>query len=728
MMRWSLAVVGWLATPTLAGLLLGRAWLQPAPDGRPALRPTPHPPVPARLDQLWLVPPAAEAATLAARFAGFQEGVRAYLAGEHEKALAWLEQPAWRDTEVGGYAAYYAGLARVGLGHLDAALDTFRAIVEARPSGYLVEAATLAGGEVLDALDRESEAVQWYERLLARKTVETADVLYRLARAALAIGDRRKAGETLIRVYDEFPVSEQARRAATDLEALADAVAVPGTHARYAKDVQRAEALTASSRWEEARAAWLRLRAFAPAADRLHVDLRLAACDVALRRYRAARDRLRPYLRRATAEQAELRYVYLTALRGLGRTSEFVAGARAITAEFPDSPWTEAALDLLATHYIVNDQDERAVEVFRNLYVRFPAGRRADRAAWKVGWWAYRRGDLAEALRYFEGAAATFPRSDYRPAFLYWAGRARAQAGDPDGARDRLAIAVADYGGSYYGRLAARALQALGGSSDGGNVLARPRGTAEAPPIPTAATLPTASLIRTLIALERYDAALGELNYARAVWGSSPALEAAVAFVLHRQGDYRRAAALMRRAYPQVLTAANGGLPEEVLKVVFPLDYWELIRKHAANAAVDPYLVAALVAQESMFDAGARSSANARGLMQIVPATGRRLGRALGLRRVALQMLEDPDTNLRLGTRHLAELLQRFGELHLALAAYNAGEQPVSRWVRERPGLAPEVFIDDMPFPETQNYVRRILGTVEDYRRLYPPGAAASTR
>lgn len=727
-MRWSLTVVGWLATSTLAGLLLGGAWRQPAPDSRPALRPTPHPPVPARVDQLWLVPPAAEAAALAARFTGFQQGIRAYLAGEYEKALAWLEQPAWRDTEVGGYAAYYAGLARVGLGQLDAALETFRAIVGAQPSGYLVEAATLSGGEVLHALDRESEAVQWYERLLARKTVETADVLYRLARAALALGDRRKAGETLLRVYDEFPVSEQARRAAADLEALADAVAAPGTRARYAKDVRRAEALTANSRWEEARAAWLHLRALAPAADRLHVDLRLAACEVALRRYRAARDRLRPHLQRATAEQAELRYAYLTALKGLGRTSAFVAGARAMATEFPDSPWTEAALDLLATHYIVDDQEERAVEVFRDLYARFPAGRRADRAAWKVGWWAYRRGDLAEALRYFEGAAATFPRSDYRPAFLYWAGRARAQAGDPDGARDRLAIAVADYGGSYYGRLAARALQALGGSIDGGNVPARPRGTAEAPPIPTAPTLPTASLIRTLIALEQYDAALGELNYARAAWGSSPALEATVAFVLHRQGDYRRAAALMRRAYPQVLTAANGGLPEEVLKVVFPIDYWELIRKHAASAAVDPYLVAALVAQESMFDAGARSSAGARGLMQIVPATGRRLGRALGLRRVTLRMLEDPDTNLRLGTRHLAELLQRFGELHLALAAYNAGEQPVSRWVRERPGLAPEVFIDDMPFPETQNYVRRILGTAEDYRRLYPSGAAASPR
>jgi soluble lytic murein transglycosylase len=161
-------------------------------------------------------------------------------------------------------------------------------------------------------------------------------------------------------------------------------------------------------------------------------------------------------------------------------------------------------------------------------------------------------------------------------------------------------------------------------------------------------------------------------------------------------------------------------LPDAILQIVFPLDYWDLIRRHATAVGIDPYLVAALVAQESMFDPNARSSANAYGLMQMLPATGRRLGRALGLRRVTPRQLADPDTNLRLGTRHLADLLQRFGTPPLALAAYNAGEQRVARWVRERPGLAPEEFIDDLPYPETQNYVRRILGMVEDYRRLYP--------
>ena len=149
------------------------------------------------------------------------------------------------------------------------------------------------------------------------------------------------------------------------------------------------------------------------------------------------------------------------------------------------------------------------------------------------------------------------------------------------------------------------------------------------------------------------------------------------------------------------------------------MDYWPLVEKYSAERGLDPYLIAALIAQESTFDAGARSGANAYGLMQLIPATGRRVGRTVGLRRVTTSTLVDAETNLRLGTTHFAALLKQFGEPHLALAAYNAGEQNVKRWIKERPGLAADEFIDDMPFPETQNYVRRILGTSVDYRRLY---------
>jgi soluble lytic murein transglycosylase len=384
--------------------------------------------------------------------------------------------------------------------------------------------------------------------------------------------------------------------------------------------------------------------------------------------------------------------------------------------DFPDSSWAEEALNSLGTHYILENDDELASEAFGELYRRFPEGARAERAAWKYGWWHYKTANFAETVRVFERAAAAFPRSDYRPSWLYWAARAHAKLGDATQSSARLRLVFTDYANSYYGRLAGRKLST--------NADARPAGGIvqvayqPAPPKPALANEPA---IRLLLANGLYDDALNELRYAQRAHGSSPAIDATSAWAYHQKGELRRGITLMRRAYPQFLTAGHQ-LPTEILRVIFPLNYWESIRRHSTARGLDPYLVAALIAQESTFDPEARSAANAWGLMQIVPATGRRLARSLGIRRFSTSMLTQPETNIRLGTLHFSRLVEQFGGAHFALASYNAGENRVVRWKAERPGIEQDEFIDDIPFPETQNYVKRILGTAEDYRMLYGKG------
>ena len=114
--------------------------------------------------------------------------------------------------------------------------------------------------------------------------------------------------------------------------------------------------------------------------------------------------------------------------------------------------------------------------------------------------------------------------------------------------------------------------------------------------------------------------------------------------------------------------------------------------------------------------------------MQIIPATGRRLARNLGVSNFSTDRLTDPELNIKLGTYHFSRLIEQFGGAHYALASYNAGENRVVRWKAERPGLDEDEFIDDIPFPETQNYVKRILGTAEDYRILYGNGEVTPKR
>ena len=285
-------------------------------------------------------------------------------------------------------------------------------------------------------------------------------------------------------------------------------------------------------------------------------------------------------------------------------------------------------------------------------------------------------------------------------------------------AEERFELAATDYLNSYYGRLAVKELR--------GRVPA-PRVVSDmAAGVPPP---PNEGVVRFLLSASRYDDALDELRYAQRVWGDSSPIQATMSWIYRLQGQsqsgpnqftlLRGSITLMRRAYPQFMAAGGEELPREVLTHIFPLGYWDLIRKHAAAKGLDEYLVAALVAQESTFVPGVRSSAGAVGLMQLMPATGRRYARRLNLR-YSTRLLTNPEANVRMGTAYLADSMKEFGAAHLVLASYNAGESRVRRWLAENPNVVdPSEFVENIPFPETQNYVKRILGTAEDYRRLY---------
>jgi peptidoglycan lytic transglycosylase len=697
--------------PRLASLgLLLLALLSSAPHLSGQLAPTIHPPLPPNTSDLWLVPAETPSSARAATvYEPLAEAARAIVFRDYERALGLASRPALAASPLADYALFYKGQAQLGLTRASEARETFEALQRRSPPGYLAIATLVADAEASTALGDHSRALAVYEKLTADKTAVNDQILLKQAEAARAVGDRRKTAEALLRVYYEYALTDSAVAAAANLEPLRDLIVRDG----YRADLGRAIQLYGARRYADARAAFAAIQREAGGDDRELVDLRIGESDFFLQRYQAALDALQPWLERG-ARQAEARFFSLSALRGLGRDDEFMAQTQALVRDFPDSSWSEEALNNLGTYYILQNDDEKAGSVFDELYQKFPTGPRAERAAWKSGWWSYKNGDYAQTVRIFEKAAASFPRSDYRPSFLYWSARSHGRLNAGPEAQSRMRLVFTDYGNSYYGRLARRALPRTGGAELTDAVPA-------ARPTSAAADPPTAGLIRLLLAAELYDDALNELRFAQRTSGSSQAIEATMAWAYHRKGELRRAITLMRRAYPQFLTA-DQNLPREILQVIFPLTYWDLIRKHSAARGLDPFLVAALIAQESTFDPEIRSVANAWGLMQIVPATGRRLSRSLGIRRFTTSMLTDPETNVRIGTLYFSRLVQQFGGTYYALASYNAGENRVVRWKAERPGLDEDEFIDDIPFPETQNYVKRILGTAEDYRLLYGKG------
>jgi soluble lytic murein transglycosylase len=151
-----------------------------------------------------------------------------------------------------------------------------------------------------------------------------------------------------------------------------------------------------------------------------------------------------------------------------------------------------------------------------------------------------------------------------------------------------------------------------------------------------------------------------------------------------------------------------------LLRIMFPLPYHDIIKREARARGLDPYFVAALMRQESRFNPRAVSAAGAVGLMQVMPATGRQLG---GVDR---QGLMDPETNIRLGTRFLADMMKTYGtRTDAVLAAYNAGPSRMNRWRTFPEFHQSDLFVERIPFDETRDYVKVVRVNTSIYHELY---------
>src|SRR5205085_1800996 len=171
----------------------------------------------------------------------------------------------------------------------------------------------------------------------------------------------------------------------------------------------------------------------------------------------------------------------------------------------------------------------------------------------------------------------------------------------------------------------------------------------------------------------------------------------------------------LRRAWPTLATVEQDSVPSHFLKLYYPIKYEQPIRENAQKNGLDPYLIMALILQESYFNPAAKSSVGATGLMQLMPATGRELAQKLH----TSARLENPEVNVKLGTYHFRHLVDLFdGHTQLAVASYNAGQGNVLKWRRAAPSKPMDEFLESIPFPETRNYVKRVTLIASTYRRL----------
>jgi soluble lytic murein transglycosylase len=182
----------------------------------------------------------------------------------------------------------------------------------------------------------------------------------------------------------------------------------------------------------------------------------------------------------------------------------------------------------------------------------------------------------------------------------------------------------------------------------------------------------------------------------------------------------------LRSFFPDYAHQPFSALPEDIWQLLYPIRHWSVISAHAAKTRTEPSLILGLIRQESAFNLKARSAANARGLMQILPSTGARIARQAKIRPYGVQKLYQAETNINIGVRCLASLLRRYGKAELALAAYNAGESRVDRWLEEFGNVDMPEFVELVPFSETRGYIKQVLCNQAIYSQLISSTAVAA--
>jgi soluble lytic murein transglycosylase len=399
-------------------------------------------------------------------------------------------------------------------------------------------------------------------------------------------------------------------------------------------------------------------------------------------------------------------YEWATLLWNKDRDDEARAVFERLTQRYPHHDKAAEAWYAIGRIFQERREDQRAVTAYQRLAALFPDTQLAHEGRWRQGWMAYHRGDFREAEGLFAALAKSASGTPEGESALYWQARAAEQLVQADKAQQLYRDLLRRYPDSYYTLWAEKRLNLSSSALQPG----------------TDGPVPPPSLPRSLASHYHRSqelSAIGLLPLARreldVVKEGTPHEPGFTRFLLAEYSRLQGYAAALRFAL-NLAKEGNGNW----LRYLYPHAYWETVSAQAQAKRLDPYLVLALIRQESAFDPEAVSSARAYGLMQLLPETAARLTRASS---VSPASLVDPDFNVQAGTAYLRQLLDLYnGNLFMAVAAYNAGENAVEKWRARYANLEPDEFVESISFRETRNYVKLVLRNYRTYRRLYEKG------
>ena len=646
-------------------------------------------------------------------------GVVEYQQKDFSGAISALSKAQGKLPAIADYPAYYLAAARMESKDLDAVADTLRPVRDAALRSPLAGKAWVLQARALQSTDARQAA-----RLLRDHYAELpqpeGDVT--LADCYQASKDLARAAEFYQRVYYQYLTGDAAGRAAAALLTLKDAMGSNYPPPLSEQMLRRAGRLADLHQYQDARSEYQSILGELSGVARDQARVRILAMDYLNGKTAAAGSGLRALELTPSEADAERLYYLEECARRQADDDAMMSAVGRLGEQYPKSPWRLKALVSAANRFLIANRPSDFVPLYQAAYQDFPTEAVAGLCHWKVTFQAYLRGqpDAAGLLR---DHLRDYPAHATTGAALYFLGRYWEQAGQPGRARacyQRLAEAFENH---YYAmlareRLARPEVKTAALSTEAAQFAAEVK-------LPTAKPVPTEGTRATTVRIERSrllrsagldDLADGELRFGSRTDGQ-PALLA-----MEMAGETPAlplAMRIMKSMAPDYLNLRIDQAPRKFWDLLFPWPYRTDVVRSAGQRELDPNLLAGLIRQESEFDPQALSHANAYGLMQVRPPTGRLFARKMGIR-FSNRLLFQPAANLRIGASIFRSMLdQNGGKLEQTLAAYNAGPNRAAEWISWNHYREPAEFVESIPFTETRDYVQAVLRNADIYRRLY---------
>ena len=630
-------------------------------------------------------------------------------------------------SSLGDYALFMRGNALEQADKPAEARAAYERLLDSYPASSRAREATLRVANIVLRSGNVAAVPSLLQELVAK---DDPTALLLTARAYEQTSESTRTLASYRRLYFYAPASAESADAATAISRLGSTL----SPAQGDEATARADKLYEAKRFSDALQTYNDAFARFPVTASAEAQLRRVIAAASVRKTADAVSALNAIPSSAGETRAEALYYVAQAYARAKQWDQARATVEELRRSFASSQFTPRAL--VTVGQIAEDakNDADASYFLRTAVNGYQGSGEVAQAQFDLAWMTHEAKNFSESAKLLTEHLAYYAdkNTDNRGRAGYWAARDSERAGKIAEARVLYEAMQARYDANWYGYLAKQRLDAMLRSGiatvpmksfPAGSVVAR--AVANLQTVTVAEETAGAKEDKEIAKADELnnvglnDWALEELASASASAGNSPKVNLAIARVYRSEEDNVRALNVLKRSFPDYSQMKPEELTREEWDVFYPLSYWDIIVQESRARNLDPFQVAGLIRQETVFMSRARSSARAYGLMQVLVPTGMLTAKKYGVERaVTEESLYEPRLNIQLGTAYLRDQIDKFGRIEYVAAAYNAGPIRVAQWRASLPAEMDE-WAEAVPFKETRGYVQGVVRNRLQYLRLY---------